>query len=428
MSAEIICVGTELLLGDIVNTNTQFLGQQLARLGIPHYFQSVVGDNPERIARVLDIASQRSQVLLFTGGLGPTPDDLTTETIAKFFGAPLVEHPEVWADIQAKFARRQRSIPPSNRKQALQPAGARVLPNPTGTAPGTIWEPRPGLSILTFPGVPSEMQRMWHETAVPYLKSLGWGQKIVHSRTLRFWGIGESALAQKVEPYFNLTNPTVAPYASKGQVKLRISALADSEAAACDLIDPIARELQAIAGEDYFGADGDTLASAVGDALLDRGQTLAVAESCTGGGLGALVTAVPGSSAYFLGGAIAYANAVKIDFLGVDPETLTLHGAVSAPVAEQMALGIQKALQADWGLAITGIAGPDGGSPEKPVGLVYIGLAGPNREAIAYEYRFGSEKARADIQIRSACNALDRLRRACRKLPSDIPSAPIGGL
>ena len=386
-----------------------------ARLGIPHYFQSVVGDNPERIARVLEIASQRSQILIFTGGLGPTPDDLTTETIATFFETPLVEHPEVWADIQAKFAQRQRSVPPSNRKQALQPQGARVLPNPTGTAPGMIWQPRADLSILTFPGVPSEMQRMWQETAIPYLKSLGWGKQIVHSRTLRFWGIGESALAQKVEPYFELRNPTVAPYASKGQVKLRISALADSEAAARDLIDPIAQELQAIAGEDYFGADGDTIASVVGDALLERGQTLAVAESCTGGGLGAMITAIPGSSAYFLGGAIAYANTVKVNLLGVDAEMLALYGAVSAPVAEQMALGIQASLNASWGLAITGIAGPGGGSPEKPVGLVYIGLAGPDRQAVAYEYRFGQDRDRAGIQLRSACNALDLLRRACQK-------------
>ncbi|MEO0946674.1 MAG: competence/damage-inducible protein A [Cyanobacteria bacterium J06641_5] len=422
MSAEVICVGTELLLGDIVNTNTQFLGQQLARLGIPHYFQSVVGDNPERIARVLAIASQRSQIVIFTGGLGPTPDDLTTETIAKFFAVPLVEHPEVWADIQAKFSQRQRPVPPSNHKQALQPKGARVLPNPTGTAPGMIWQPRPDLSILTFPGVPSEMQRMWQETAVPYLKSLGWGKQIVHSRTLRFWGIGESALAQKVASYFELSNPTVAPYASKGQVKLRVSALANSETAARALIDPIARELQAIAGDDYFGADGDTLASAVGNALLDRGQTLAVAESCTGGGLGAMITAVPGSSAYFAGGVIAYANTVKVNLLDVNSETLALHGAVSEPVAEQMALGIQAALDADWGLAITGIAGPGGGSPQRPVGLVYIGLAGPNRQAVAYEYRLGQDRDRAGIQLRSACHALDRLRRACQKSSSgDAP-------
>lgn len=424
MSGEIICVGTELLLGDIVNTNTQYLGQQLARLGIPHYFQSAVGDNLERIACVLEIASQRSQVLVFTGGLGPTPDDLTTEAIARFFATPLVEHPEVWADIQAKFARRQRTVPPSNRKQALLPEGARVLPNPQGTAPGMIWQPRPNLSILTFPGVPSEMQPMWRDTAVPYLKSLGWGQQMVCSRTLRFWGIGESALAQKVEPYFALTNPTVAPYASKGQVKLRISTLAASEAAAAREIEPIAREIQAIAGEDYFGSDSDTLASVVGAALKAAGQTLAVAESCTGGGLGAAITAVAGSSAYFLGGAIAYANGVKVKLLGVDPETLDSHGAVSEPVACQMAKGIRACLGADWGLAITGIAGPGGGSAEKPVGLVYIGLADPDGTAVAYEYRLGETRDRPSIQHASTCHALDRLRRACTR--NRPPSAPDG--
>ncbi len=415
MSAEIICVGTELLLGDIANTNTQYLGQQLAGLGIPHYFQSAVGDNAERIARVLEIACRRSRVILFTGGLGPTPDDLTTEAIARYFGSPLVEHPEVWADIEAKFANRGRPVPPSNRKQALLPEGARVLPNPQGTAPGMIWQPQPELSILTFPGVPSEMKRMWHETAVPFLKSLGWGRQVVCSRTLRFWGIGESALAQKVEPYFALANPTVAPYASKGQVKLRISALAASEAEANRKIEPIARELQAIAGEDYFGTDDDTLASVVGDALRAAGQTLAVAESCTGGGLGAMLTAVAGSSAYFLGGAIAYANAAKVELLGVDADTLATHGAVSDPIARQMAAGIRKRLGADWGLAITGIAGPGGGSPEKPVGLVYIGLVGPNGAAVAHEYRLGQSRDRSGIQHRSACQALDCLRRACQQ-------------
>ncbi|HEY9813429.1 MAG TPA: CinA family nicotinamide mononucleotide deamidase-related protein, partial [Candidatus Sericytochromatia bacterium] len=187
MTAEVICVGTELLLGDILNTNAQFLAQQLAGLGIPHYYQTVVGDNPERLKQVLEIATARppqggalarSQILLFTGGLGPTPDDLTTETIADFFNAPLIERPEVIEDITRKYAQRGREMTPSNRKQALIPQGAEILPNPAGTAPGIIWQPRPDLTILTFPGVPSELKRMWEETAVPYLKSQGWGKQI----------------------------------------------------------------------------------------------------------------------------------------------------------------------------------------------------------------------------------------------------------
>ncbi|MGB5770887.1 MAG: CinA family nicotinamide mononucleotide deamidase-related protein, partial [Crocosphaera sp.] len=198
MSAEIICVGTELLLGDIVNTNVQFLAKELANLGIPHYYQTVVGDNPTRLQEVINIASKRASILLFTGGLGPTPDDLTTETLAQCFNSPLIEKGEIIEDIQRKFTARGRQMNDNNRKQALIPDGAAILPNPTGTAPGIIWEPIPNLTIMTFPGVPSEMKRMWAETAVPYLKSQGWGKEIIFSRMLRFRGIGESALATKV--------------------------------------------------------------------------------------------------------------------------------------------------------------------------------------------------------------------------------------
>ena len=214
MSAEIICVGTELLLGDILNSNAQYLAQQLAKLGIPHYYQTVVGDNPGRIKQVIEIANKRAQILIFTGGLGPTPDDLTCETIADFFGAPLVEHPEIIEEIAQRYAQRGRVMTSSNRKQALIPQGAAILPNPTGTAPGIIWHPRPELTILTFPGVPSEMRRMWLETTIPYLKSQGWGKEMIYSSMLKFWGIGESALAEKVAAYLSLSNPTVAPYAT----------------------------------------------------------------------------------------------------------------------------------------------------------------------------------------------------------------------
>ncbi|MEC4985800.1 MAG: competence/damage-inducible protein A [Oscillatoria sp. PMC 1068.18] len=421
MSAEIICVGTELLLGEIVNTNSQFLGQELANLGIPHYYQSVVGDNPERLKKVLDIAVRRSSILIFTGGLGPTPDDLTTETIADFFQVPLREKPELVEDITAKFAQRGRVMSPSNRKQALIPEGANILPNPTGTAPGIIWQPRTNLAILTFPGVPSEMRRMWEETAIPWLKSQGWGQEIIYSRTLRFRGIGESALAEKVNQFFALTNPTVAPYAGKGEVRLRISAKAGSQAAAIELIAPVEAKLRQIAGQDCFGADDDTLASVVGNLLLEAGQTIGVAESCTGGGLGAMLTEVPGSSSYFWGGIIAYDNQVKIRLLGVNEADLVKEGAVSATVAEQMAFGVQKQLGVSWGIAITGVAGPGGGTESKPVGLVYVGLAAPDGTVESLELRLGKERDwakpsalggdRSLIRYFSASYALDHLRR-----------------
>jgi nicotinamide-nucleotide amidase len=318
MAAEIICVGTELLLGDILNTNSQYLAKELAALAVPHFYQTVVGDNVDRVHQAIEIAAKRSSILIFTGGLGPTPDDLTTESIASYFKTPLVEHPEVIADIERKYAHRGRTMTASNRQQALQPVGADILPNPLGTAPGMIWQPREGLTIFTFPGVPREMYRMWRDTAVPFLKTLGYGQNTIYSRSLRFFGIPESALAEQVNHLFDSTNPTVAPYAGMGQVRLRISARAANEAEANTLIEPIEQEIKQIAGENYFGSDEDTLASVVGQLLVAKGQTLAVAESCTGGGLGQMLTDTPGSSSYFMGGIISYADRVKIGLLGVN--------------------------------------------------------------------------------------------------------------
>jgi nicotinamide-nucleotide amidase len=411
MSAEIICVGTELLLGEILNSNARYLAQELARLGIPHYHQNVVGDNPQRIQQVMEIAIQRSRILIFTGGLGPTPDDLTTSAIAQFFDTPLIEDPDLIADIAHKFASRGREMTPNNRKQALLPKSADVLPNRTGTAPGMIWQPQDNLTILTFPGVPSELKQMWLDTAVPYLQQQGWGHKIIYSRTLRFWGIGESALATKVNDFFDLTTPTVAPYASKGEVRLRIATQAGSESEAMEVIRPVEQEIRQIAGEDCFGTDDDTLASVVGQLLIQSNQTLSVAESCTGGGLGAMLTQVSGSSHYFKGGMIAYANEVKQAFLGVKQADLEQLGAVSSVVAQQMAQGVRKKLGTDWGIGITGIAGPGGGTEEKPVGLVYIGLANPQGNITSWEYRFGM-RSRDLIRHLSSCHALDRLRRA----------------
>jgi len=414
MAAEIICIGTELLLGDILNTNCHYLAQELAALGIPHYYQTVVGDNVARIHQVLDIAVKRSSILIFTGGLGPTPDDLTTKAIADFFQTDLEERAEVIDDITQKFAKIGRIMATNNRKQALLPVGADILPNPTGTAPGMIWQiptSSEPTTILTFPGVPSEMHRMWQDTAVPFLKSLGWGKDIIYSRMLRFRGIGESTLAEKVNHLFDLTNPTVAPYASQGEVRLRVSAKASSEEDAIALIEPVAQEIQEIAGLDYFGADDETLTSVVGNLLRDREETLAVAESCTGGGLGAILTEISGSSDYFRGGIIAYANEVKQSLLQVKSEDLAQFGAVSHPVAQQMAIGVKKALDTSWGISITGIAGPGGGTAEKPVGLIYLGLANPDGKVESFEYRLGNVRGRTLNRNLTVGNALDLLRR-----------------
>jgi len=410
-AAEIISVGTELLLGEILNSNAQFLAQELAKLGIPHYYQTVVGDNVIRLQRAVAIGCERSRILIFTGGLGPTPDDLTTAALADFFQTPLIERADLLEEITQKFVQRGRPMSPSNRKQALIPDGAEVLPNPTGSAPGIIWQPRPGLVILTFPGVPSEMKVMWQQTAVPFLISQGWGQEIIYSRVLRFWGIGESTLAEKVAEQINLQNPTVAPYAGKGEVRLRVSSKARTEAEAMQVIAPVAEQIQQIAGADFYGTDQETLASVVGQHLRQRGQTVAVAESCTGGGLGQFLTEIPGSSAYFRGGVISYDNQIKIDLLGVDAAVLAAQGAVSAPVAEQMAIGACDRLKASWGLSITGIAGPDGGSDEKPVGLVYLGIAAPDGSVESHRYLFGSSRSREMIRWMSLCTVLDLLRR-----------------
>ncbi|MGB5901139.1 MAG: competence/damage-inducible protein A [Geitlerinemataceae cyanobacterium] len=412
MTAEIICIGTELLLGDILNGNAQYLARELAALGIPHYYQTVVGDNPERIHQVIDIATRRSQLLIFTGGLGPTPDDLTTETLANFFGVSLIERPEILEDIAQKFARRGREMSTSNRKQALLPQGAEILTNPIGSAPGIIWQPRSQLTILTFPGVPSEMHRMWHDIAVPYLRSQGWGRQIFASRTLKFWGIGESTLAEKASSLLDGVNPTVAPYANLGEVKLRVSARANSVAEAEALIAPVEQQLREIGGNYCFGCDDDTLATAVGRLLLASGETLGVAESCTGGGLGRMLTEVPGSSRYFWGGVIAYDNRIKMSLLDVTAEDLDAQGAVSHPVAQQMAVGVRNQLGTNWGVSITGIAGPDGGTETKPVGLVYIGLASPDGSVTSSEYRFGETRGREWIRHVCACSALDLLRNA----------------
>jgi nicotinamide-nucleotide amidase len=411
VGAEILCIGTELLLGEILNSNAQYLAQQLALLGVPHFYQTVVGDNPDRIHQALEIAASRSNLIITTGGLGPTPDDLTTEAIASFFKTPLEERPEIWERIEQMAAQTGRIPTPNNRKQALLPMGAEILDNPVGTAPGMIWEPQPNLLILTFPGVPSELYPMWEQTAAPLLQARNYGQGTFHSKVLLYWGIAESALATKVNHLFDLKNPTVAPYANYGQARLRITARANTQEAAIALIAPVEAEIRALTSEFCYGTDEETLASVAGSLLRSRGQTLAVAESCTGGWLGETLTEVSGSSSYFLGGVISYSNDVKVDLLNVDRKILDQHGAVSAIVAEQMAIGIKAKLKSDWGISITGIAGPDGGTETKPVGLIYVGIAHPDGKVEAIELRFSPSRDRNWIRKATVMSALDLFRK-----------------
>jgi nicotinamide-nucleotide amidase len=419
-AVEVLCIGTELLLGNILNGNARWIAERLAGLGIPHFRQEVVGDNRERLIAAVRAAAGRCRVLVTTGGLGPTPDDLTTEAIAAAFAVPLVEHPAIWEGIRARIEARGRVAAASNRRQAFLPEGAAVLPNPTGTAPGIIWTPtptdpgfpiQPGFTVLTFPGVPSELHAMWEATADPWLRQAGLASGVFASRLLRFWGVAESTLAEQVADLLEGENPTVAPYAGAGEVKLRLTARADDPAAAAALLDPLEVELRRRTGALCFGKDDDSLASVVLARLRQRGETLAVAESCTGGGLGAAITAVPGASDVFLGGVIAYANALKQALLDVPPVLLADAGAVSDAVAAAMAEGVRRRTGSSWALAVTGIAGPGGGSPDKPVGLVHIALAGPDGTTSS-PVHFGESRGRDWIRTLTTGEALNRLRLA----------------
>ena len=408
--AEVLCIGSELLLGNILNSNARWLAEALAALGIPHFRQTVVGDNRQRLQETLREASRRCRLLITTGGLGPTTDDLTTQTIADCFGQSLELREDVLATVTARYKARGRPIPASNRKQALLPKGATVIPNPTGTAPGMLWEPRPGFVILTFPGVPAELHAMWQQTAVPWLRQQSYGRGVMVSRILRFWGASESRLAEAAAAELAQINPTVAPYAGTGEVKLRITACAETSQGAEALIAPTQERLMELGGSSYYGCDDDSLASVALRLLMERQQTVATAESCTGGGVAAALTAVPGSSAVVLGGIVAYANAIKHKLLAVSTADLQHYGAVSEPVAEAMAAGARHRLGADWGVAVTGIAGPGGGSASKPVGLVVFAVASA-QGAITVTRQFSSSRGRSWIQAVSVGSSLDLLRR-----------------
>lgn len=416
--AEVLCIGSELLLGNILNRNGRWLAEALASLGIPHFRQMVVGDNSQRLQEVLQEASRRCRLLITTGGLGPTTDDITTQAIANCFGQPLELREDVLATITARYKAGGQPIPASNRKQALLPKGATIIPNPTGTAPGMLWEPRPGFVILTFPGVPAELHAMWRQTAVPWLRQQSYGSGVVVSRMLRFWGVSESRLAEAAAAELAQSNPTVAPYAGTGEVKLRITACAETSQGAETLIAPTRKRLMDLGGASCYGCDDDSLASVTLRLLTERRQTVATAESCTGGGVVAALTAVPGSSAVVLGGIVAYANAIKHRLLAVSTTHLEHHGAVSEPVAKTMAAEVRHRLGADWGVAVTGIAGPGGGSASKPVGLVVFAVASA-QGTIAVTKRFNSSRGRHWIQAVSVGTSLDLLRRQLLGLELD---------
>ncbi len=386
MKAEIIAVGTELLLGDVVNTNAAWLSKVLSAIGVDVYHHVTVGDNPARIHGVMRQAlsrADRPDVLLFTGGLGPTPDDLTVAAIADFFGAPLVMDDTSAEAIQRYFIARNHPISHGTLKQALRPETAQVLANPQGTAPGILWEVdyagKPVI-IITFPGVPKELYAMW-PGAEAYLRdrqqARGENGSVLAVRFLHFFGVGESRLAEALSDLMDQADPTVAPYVGQAEVRIRLVTRGETLAAAEARLDPVEAEIRRRVGEYCIGTQ--SLPETVIQTLTERGQTLAVAESCTGGFISHRLTNVPGSSAVVGLNMVTYANAAKTRQLGVDAALFDTVGAVSAQVAGQMAEGIASIAQADVGLAISGIAGPSGGTPEKPVGTAYIGVHAQGR-------------------------------------------------
>ncbi len=374
-TAEILCVGTELLLGDIVNTNAAYLARELAALGISVYHQTVVGDNPARLREAMDRALSRADLLITSGGLGPTCDDITRETAAACFNRPLFCDEASLAAIRAFFARRGRKMTENNVKQAMMPEGAIVFPNMHGTAPGlAIEDVRRGIAIL-LPGPPRELIPMFEESVRPFLTARQ--KSVLFSRNLHLFGIGESALEEILREHMeHAANPTLAPYCSDGEVRLRITAKAENESAARALCDAEEASLRQTAIAPYiYGVDAGSIEGVLIPLMAERGLTLATAESCTGGLIAKRITDVSGASAVFLGSVVSYANEVKEGVLGVSHQTLAEHGAVSAEVAAQMARGVRMATGASIAVSTTGIAGPGGGTPQKPVGTVWLGIS-----------------------------------------------------
>lgn len=411
LKAEILSIGTEILLGNIVNTNAAYLSQELAALGILVYHQEVVGDNPQRLSHALEESYRRADLVISTGGLGPTTDDLSKETAAEFFRTRLVTDPAAKENIQKVLEHLGREVTPNNYKQAELPEGAIPLYNENGTAPGFILE-KDGRILIMLPGPPSEMKPMFDKQVKPYLIRRS-SQKLV-SRTLHLCGIGESAVEYRLKKRMDeLTNPTLAPYAKTGMVDLRITAKASGQPEAECLIAPVEAEIREMFGDLVFGADEDTLEGVLVEMLVQRGWTVATAESCTGGLLSGRIVDYPGASRVFRQGFITYSNEAKEDLLGVSGQTLAQFGAVSAETAKEMALGAAKRAGAQAALAITGIAGPDGavparsGHPEKPVGLVYIGYYVDGKVS-AEECRF--HKDRRGNRDNAVVRALNGLR------------------
>ncbi len=411
MIAEIVTVGTEILLGNIVNTNSAYLAVECANLGLTVYYQSVVGDNEERMKAVIRTALDRSDVVILTGGLGPTKDDLTKEVTAEVMGMPLVKDAHSKERIERymkeyKKNNPQRRITSNNYKQALVPEGALVLDNHNGTAPGLILEKDGKIAVL-LPGPPGELKPMFTEEVYPYLRKKQ--PEIIYSQMVKICGIGESQVAEDIQDMIEAqTNPTIAPYAKVGEVHLRITAKASDEKEGKKLIKPVVRELKRRFGKNIFATEAEkTLEEAVVDMLRDQRLSLALAESCTGGEIASRIVNVPGASEVFTHGFVTYSNRAKRKCLGVKKTTLKLEGAVSAKCAKEMAKGGCNAAEADICLSITGLAGPGGGTKETPVGTVFMGCC-YNGKVVTREFHFTGNRTK--IRQQATAHALAFLR------------------
>ncbi|PYG87048.1 nicotinamide-nucleotide amidase [Ruminiclostridium sufflavum DSM 19573] len=406
MKAEILAVGTELLMGQIANTNAQYISSKLPEVGLGVYYHSVVGDNPDRLQESLKLALERCDVVITTGGLGPTQDDLTKETIARAFGKKLVLHEESLNDIKSFFIRVGRQMTSNNEKQAYMPEGCIILENNNGTAPGCIIE-EGSKTVIMLPGPPSEMKPMFDEAVMPYFKKKS--KFLIESRFLRVFGIGESAMETLIMDLIDgQLNPTIATYAKEGEVTLRVSAKIKDGESADSILNPVINEIKERTGECLYSDADQNLDEVAAKLLIEKNITIAAAESCTGGLISEMLTNIPGISKVFIGGAVTYSNESKSELLGVKKETLQKYGAVSCQTAAEMAEGIRKRLNTDISVSVTGIAGPDGGTAEKPVGLVYIGLSS-EKGTITKELRLSGNRKR--IRNVTALNVFDIIRR-----------------
>lgn len=406
MKAELISIGTELLLGDIVNTNAQFLAKELAILGIDVYHQCVIGDNEERVLKSFKEAFERCDIIITTGGLGPTQDDLTKELGAKYFNKKMVLHEPSLEWIKKYLDIKSEEVLEANKNQAYFPEGSIILPNERGTAPGAIISEN-NKTLIILPGPPKEMESMFKNHVVKYLSDLT--GEVIKSRTLRIFGIGESLMAKKVNDIIQgSTNPTVAPYAKDYEVTLRVTAKEKSEEKCDSLIKTKCDEINDILGEYIYGEGDNSLDIVVAEFLCEKKLSVSTAESCTGGMIASTLISYPGISSVFKEGAVTYTNESKIKRLGVSEETIKKFGAVSKETAKEMAEGIAKVANTDIGIATTGLAGPGGATKDKPVGLVYIGLFIKGK-TIVQKFNFNGD--RESIRKKTTMNALNILRK-----------------